>query len=76
MEGYVPNAYEQAPLLLLSDEQSKIFPYITHQPIHVDELAKRSGLNISSLMNIALSLELKHAIRQLPGQYYVRNVNA
>ena len=60
-------------LLLLSDEQSKVFPYITCQPVHLDDLVKQSGLNISSLMNITLSLELKRAIRQLPGHYYVRN---
>ena len=61
------------PLLLLSDEQSKVYPHITYQPVHLDELVKQSGLNISSLMNITLSLELKRVIRQLPGQYYVRN---
>ena len=75
-EGHVPRGKEQGTLLLLSDEQSKVYPYITYQPIHLDELAKQSGLNISRLMNITLSLELKHVIRQLPGQYYVRNENA
>jgi len=67
---------EDRPILLLSDEQSKVYPHITYQPVHLDELAKHSGLNISSLMNITLSLELKRAIRQLPGQYYVRNEHA
>jgi len=67
---------ENTPVLLLSDEQSRVYPHITYQPVHLDDLVKRSGLNISSLMNIILSLELKRVIRQLPGQYYVRNVNA
>jgi DNA processing protein len=76
-EGYVPlHPKEQGKLLLLSDEQSKVYPHITLQPVHLDELAKQSGFNISSLMNITLSLELKRAIRQLPGQYYVRNQHA
>ena len=75
-ENYVPSSLNDSkPMLLLSEEQEKIYPFITHQPVHLDDLAKQSGLNISSLMNITLSLELKHAIRQLPGQYYVRNVN-
>jgi len=72
-EGHIPSSNEQGALLLLSDEQSRVYPHITYQPVHLDELVKRSGLNISSLMNITLSLELKRAIRQLPGQYYVRN---
>jgi len=70
----VPNSPK--PLLLLSDEQSKVYPHITYQPVHLDELVRQSGLNISSLMNITLSLELKRVIRQLPGQYYVRNEHA
>jgi DNA processing protein len=74
--GHVPRANGQGTLLLLSDEQSRVYPHITCQPVHLDDLARQSGLNISSLMNITLSLELKHAIRQLPGQYYVRNEHA
>jgi len=73
-ENYTPlYPNDQRPLLLLSKEQNQVYPHIMHQPVHLDELVKRSGLNISSLMNITLSLELKRAIRQLPGQYYVRN---
>lgn len=64
------------PVLLLSDEQLKVYPHINSEPVHLEELVKRSGLSISSLMNITLSLELKHAIRQLPGQYYVRMEHA
>jgi DNA processing protein len=68
--------HDPKPMLLLSDEQSRVFPHITCQPVHLDDLVRISGMNISSLMNITLSLELKHVIRQLPGQYYVRNENA
>jgi DNA processing protein len=64
------------PVLLLSDEQSRVYPHITSQPVHLDDLVRCSGIDISSLMNITLSLELKHVIRQLPGQYYIRNENA
>jgi DNA processing protein len=74
---YIPSsANARAPVLLLNDEQSRVYPHITHQPVHLDELVKQSGFSISSLMNITLSLELKRAIRQLPGQYYVRNEHA
>ena len=73
-EDHIPEeSHDSRPVLLLSDEQAKIYPYITYQPVHLDDLLRQSGLNISSLMNITLSLELKRVIRQLPGQYYVRN---
>jgi DNA processing protein len=68
-----PGAKKRKAVLLLSDEQAQVYPHITHQPVHVDELVRQSGLTVSSLMNVALSLELKRVIRQLPGQYYVRN---
>jgi DNA processing protein len=73
-EDHVPLfSNDKKPVLLLSDEQQQVYPHITCQPVHLDELVRRSGLSVSSLMNITLSLELKRAIRQLPGQYYVRN---
>jgi len=77
-EGHVPLGVNDSssPRPLLSDEQLKVYPHITHQPVHLDELVRLSGLSISSLMGITLSLELKRAIRQLPGQYYVRNEHA
>jgi len=76
-EDYIPSySKDTRPLLLLTDEQSRVYPYITSQPVHLDDLAKQSGLNISYLMNVTLSLELKRVIRQLPGQYYVRMDNA
>ena len=72
-EDFVPSLFnDNNPMFLLSEEQEKVYPHITNQPIHVDELVGLSGLSISCLLNITLSLELKHAIRQLPGQYYVR----
>ena len=76
-EGYVPLPGDDSlPRLLLNDQQQQVYPHITFEPVHLDELARLSGLGISSLMGITLSLELKHAIRQLPGQYYVRNEHA
>jgi DNA processing protein len=62
--------------VLLSDPQQQVYDHITYEPVHLDELLKLSGLNVSSLMGITLILELKRAIRQLPGQYYVRNDHA
>ncbi len=76
-EGHIPwHADKSLPELLLDDQQQQVYPHITYQPVHLDELVRLSGLSISSLMGITLSLELKRAIRQLPGQYYVRNEHA
>ena len=73
---FIPSSREKVITQLLSEEQSRVYPHITCQPVHMDDLLRQSGFSVSSLMNITLSLELKHLIRQLPGQYYVRNENA
>jgi len=67
-EDHIPSrSKDSRPVLLLSDEQSKVYPHITYQPVHLDELVKQSGLNISSLMNITLSLELKTRDQAIAG---------
>ena len=72
-EGYVSLPGDDSrPGILLDDQQQQVYLHITDEPVHVDRLVVLSGLAISSLMGITLSLELKRVIRQLPGQYYVR----
>ncbi|RYY38410.1 MAG: DNA-protecting protein DprA [Chitinophagaceae bacterium] len=51
---------EQQLLALLSDDQS----------IHIDELNLRSGLRTSEVAALLLELELKGAVRSLPGKQY------
>jgi len=75
--GYLPGQVDDSsPEILLNDQQQQVYGHIAYEPVHLDQLVRLSGLSISSLMCITLSLELKRAIRQLPGQYYVRNEHA
>ena len=42
--------------------------------IHVDELIEKSGLGAKKVMAILTKLEMKDAVRPIPGGYYIRKV--
>ena len=56
----------------LTEEEEKIYSAITHEPIHIDALSEKLGMEVFNLMPLLFSLELKGMVRQLPGKYYVR----
>lgn len=53
------------------DEQ-KIYETLGKEPLHIDELANRIGKTTYEILATLLSLELKGAVRQLPGKMFVR----
>ncbi|AOY77330.1 DNA-processing protein DprA [Clostridium formicaceticum] len=57
----------------LSEEEMKVFRTIQEQPIHIDLIAYKSGINISQLNTILTILELKGFICQLPGKTFTAN---
>ncbi|MBL7013374.1 MAG: DNA-protecting protein DprA [Candidatus Marinimicrobia bacterium] len=58
------------PLNLSEDEQS-IFKHLGHDPIQIDDLRKKVGLDIAQLLQILLNLEMKNAVTQLSGKQFV-----
>ncbi|MBN1448570.1 MAG: DNA-processing protein DprA [Bacteroidetes bacterium] len=56
----------------LSIVEQQIFEELSAEPLHIDELAARTGFPLSSLLTDLLQMEFKGAIRQLPGKYFQR----
>ena len=56
----------------LSDTQKQIFNLLTPTPLHLDQLADRSGLTPMEVSAIVLHLELQGFASALPGGRYVR----
>ena len=56
----------------LSKEEKSIFTLLEHNPIHIDELEKKSEKDLTLILTILLSLELKGAVLQLSGKQFVR----
>ena len=56
----------------LSSEERLVFDLMGREPLHLDDLTERSHLTAAAIAGILLGLELKGAVRQVPGQRYYR----
>jgi DNA processing protein len=65
---------EQLPISLLNESERAIMQFISAEPVHIDELAALSGVDVSSLLVSLFELELKTAIVQLPGQLFQKKL--
>ncbi len=70
-----PGAGVQESLLAesLAPEQKKLYDLLSaDQPVHVDALVEKSGMNSSGVLAALCEMELKGIIRQLPGKQFVK----
>lgn len=56
----------------LGPEEALICELLSAEPTHVDEIIEKSGLPPATVNGLLLALELKGALRQLPGQFCIR----
>jgi DNA processing protein len=56
----------------LSEAESKLLSFITHEPVDVDTLIAASGLTAHEVQGGLLVLELGEMIRRLPGKLFLR----
>jgi DNA processing protein len=61
-----------APVAGLSAAERALFALMDNGPVTIDELTERAALSPAAVSGTLLALELKNAIRQLPGQRYSR----
>ena len=66
-----PSLFDAAALPLTEPEQA-ILAQLDHEPVHVDQLVTRTNLPASAVNATVMSLQLKGAIKQLPGNYFKR----
>ena len=65
---------ERDIVLKLDENQRKIFEVLSHEPIQIDKIVKRSGLTVSHALEILLDLELNGHVRQLSGKMFVKQL--
>ena len=59
----------------LSDSQKRVLKMLsTDEPVHIDHLIVKSGLDPGELMGALLELEMTDRIRQLPGKCFVKRM--
>lgn len=54
----------------LSDEERRLCDIMTAEPRHVDMLSRESGMSVSKVLGILLSLELKGVVKQTEGKKF------
>ena len=59
----------------LTDDERRIYKNLSDEPIHVDEILEKTGMEHAKASKVLLDLELKRLITQLPGKQFVRREN-
>jgi DNA processing protein len=63
------------PAVLLNEIEQKVMALLSHEPVHVDLLARQAGLPSAQLLAVLLELEFKNAVKQLPGKFFIKAVS-
>jgi DNA processing protein len=55
----------------ISPEAKSILKFLDKEPIHIDTIIKKSGLDAGLVSSLLLDLELKDMVKQLPGKMFI-----
>jgi len=59
----------------LAPSEKKVLAMLkVDEPLHIDHLITRSGMNLGDLMGALLNLEMSDRVRQLPGKAFVKKL--
>ena len=61
------------PALTLSEHEQKVYDALDKEPTPMDDVIRQCGLPSSAVSVALLSLEMKRAVRQVPGKLFLRN---
>ncbi len=70
--SWVGKQIEMEALFPANDNESQVLHYVGHEPIHIDEIIRSSGLEISIVSSVLAMMELRGMVRQVGGMNYVR----
>lgn len=68
--GQSPTAADSRPDF--GKDEALVYDALSHEPQSMDVLVRKTGLSVSEAAAVLLALELKHCVRQLPGNDYMR----
>ncbi len=57
---------------VLEDDEAALYRLMSPEPIHIDDLIVKTGLPAAHVTSLLLALELRGAIRQLPGRSCIK----
>ena len=56
----------------LDETQRRVWEFLASGPRHLDEMVQQLGLGVGPLSGMLLTMEMKRAVRRLPGNRYER----
>ena len=60
------------PDILLTKNEKVLWQLLSQKPLHIDQIITASGWTVPDVLSCLLNLELKGAVEQKPGKYYMR----
>jgi len=83
LTGYAIEAAERAEAKLnlplidirqfnLSKSEKSVYEYLHKEPLHIEQIIIDTGLPAGEISSSLISLQLKGAVKQLPGSFFVR----
>lgn len=68
----IENVENEIEIINVPQEYMQVYKYISKNPINIDEICKKTKMEISSVNYILTMLELEGYIEQLPGKNFVK----
>lgn len=69
LEDRSPESKEKPPL---SNQEEEVLEALSYQPVHIDEVIESTGLTVTQISSVLLSLQMKDLIREVQGKRYVK----
>ncbi len=63
---------ESIPVDSLSETERRVVEVMSREPLHIDQILRRSSLASAQVNSALVQLELKGTVKRFPGQLYVR----
>jgi DNA processing protein len=67
----IPQHVEMKAVLHDNDDERALLKLISHEPCHVDDLIRDSGLETTTVSSTLMMMELKGMVKQVGGMQYV-----
>jgi DNA processing protein len=67
----IPQHIEMQAVLPENDDERALLKLISHEPCHIDELIRESGLPTTTVSATLTMVELKGMVKQVGGMQYV-----
>jgi len=56
----------------VSEEEAALYNLIQDEPLALDDIVERSGLDITKISGVLLNLQLRRLVKEVPGKQFIR----